>query len=535
MKFKTLTLWFTECSFIRNAAFISLFPLLITNIGCSPLILEQSQSENDVISVDSKIMEPEITISKTINPAVEEYNNESVALETNEQTPNSNIYDLIALELLLDHHIDEAAVKKQVDWLLKNPEYLTRVIEKSGPYIHYVYARIKESGLPIEITLLPIIESAYDPLAYSQSHASGLWQFIPSTAAYLGLERNIWFDARRDIVKSTEVAINYLSYLNHKFENDWSLTLASYNGGEGTVTKSIKKNLELGKDPNFWQLSLPLETENYVPKFYALAHVLKNKKEFNLEIPKIPNQPVFEIIALENQIEIETIVEVSGIDFKTFTKFNPGYRRSITPPDDISNILIPVESASKFNQFINSEDPENWLPFSEYEIKFGDTLSEIALDHDSSVDLIKTINYLNTDLLRVGQILKVPHNRGTPVIHKRSVTTQIISHEVLSGDTLSQIAKNYKTTIKDIMLQNKLRSSKIFTGQSLEIQIRTNTIAQSHIRKVFYKIREGDSLYLIAKRFSVSINDIRKWNAFARSKYIHPGETLILMVDSLRI
>jgi len=535
MKSKTLTLWFTECSFIRSAAFISLFALLITNIGCSPLILEQSQSENDVISVDSKIMEPEITVSKTINPAVEEYNNDSIILETNEQTPNSNIYDVIAAELLLDHHIDEAAVKKQIDWLLKNPDYLTRVIEKSSPYIHYVYARIKESGLPIEITLLPIIESAYDPLAYSQSHASGLWQFIPSTAAYLGLERNIWFDARRDIVKSTEVAIDYLSYLNQKFGNDWSLTLASYNGGEGTVAKSIKKNLELGKDPNFWQLSLPLETENYVPKFFALAHVLKNRKEFNLEIPEIPNQPVFEVIALENQIEIETIVEVSGIDYKTFTKFNPGYRRSITPPDDISNILIPIESASKLTQFINTEDPENWLPFSEYEIKFGDTLSEIALDHDSSVDLIKTINYLNTDLLRVGQILKVPHNRGTPVIHKRSVTTQIISHEVLSGDTLSQIAKNYKTTIRDIMLQNKLRSSKIFAGQSLEIQIRTNTIAQSHIRKVFYKIREGDSLYLIAKRFSVSINDIRKWNTFTRSKYIHPGETLILMVDSLRI
>ena len=536
MNSKTLTPWFTECSFfIRNVAFISLFPLLITNIGCSTLILEQSQSENDVISVDSKIIEPEITISKTINPAVEEYNNESVTLEPNEPTPNSNIYDLIALELLLDHHIDEAAVKKQVDWLLKNPEYLTRVIEKSGPYIHYVYARIKESGLPIEITLLPIIESAYDPLAYSQSHASGLWQFIPSTAAYLGLERNIWFDARRDIVKSTEVAINYLSYLNQKFKNDWSLTLASYNGGEGTVAKSIEKNLELGKDPNFWQLSLPLETENYVPKFYALAHVLKNRKEFNLEIPEIPNQPVFEIIALENQIEIETIVEVSGIDYKTFTKFNPGYRRSITSPDDISNILIPIESASKLTQFINTEDPENWLPFSEYEIKFGDTLSGIALDHDSSIDLIKTINYLTTDLLRVGQILKVPHNRGTPVIHKRSVTTQIISHEVLSGDTLSQIAKNYKTTIRDIMLQNKLKSSKIFAGQSLEIQIRTNTIAQSHIRKVFYKIREGDSLYLIAKRFSVSINDIRKWNTFTQSKYIHPGETLILMVDSLRI
>ena len=535
MKSKTLTLWFGDFSFIREMAYVSLFSLLITNIGCSPLILEQSQSEKDVISADSKVIEPEITRSKTINSAVEEYNNDFLTLEPNKQTPNSNIYDVIAAELLLDHHTDEPAVKKQIDWLLKNPAYLTRVIEKSGPYIYYIYTRVKASGLPIEITLLPIIESAYDPLAYSQSHASGLWQFIPSTAAYLGLERNIWFDARRDIVKSTEVAINYLSYLNHKFGNDWSLTLASYNGGEGTVTKSIKKNIERGKHSSFWQLNLPLETENYVPKFFALAHVIKNREALDIEIPEIPNQPVFEIIELENQIEIETIVKVSGIEYKTFTKFNPGYRRSITPPEDTSNILIPIESASQFTQFINNENPENWLPFSEYEIKFGDTLSEIALDHDSSVDLIKTINDLNTDLLRVGQILKVPHNRGTPVIHKRSVTKQIISHEVLSGDTLSQIAKNYKTTVRDIMLQNKLRSSKIFAGQSLEIQIQTNTIAQSHIRKVFYKIREGDSLYLIAKRFSVSINDIRKWNTFTQSKYIHPGETLTLMVDSLRI
>lgn len=505
--------------------------LLMTIVGCSSFIEERS-----LVIESNQYPESSNLQTKSENVAkIKQHKPPIVIADASENYLETDILNIISKELSLFHFENEPLVKNQIEWLLKNPNYLKSVFERSKPYLFYIYSKIREKNLPIELTLLPIIESTYDPLAYSQSHASGLWQFIPSTAQYLGLERTLWFDARRDVVDSTDVAIDYLLYLNGKFSKDWLLTLAAYNGGEGTLSKAIEKNKDASKAIKFWDLQLPNETENYVPKFLALAHIIKNKDILKIDLPSIPNQKVFEIIELRDQIEISTIVEVSDLDYETFTKFNPGFRRSVTPPNKKSNILLPIKSADTFKMFITQENPDNWLPFSEYQIKPGDTLSEIALDKDSSIKSIRDINNLSGDILRIGSIIKVPHNRGTPLTSKRLMSTQMVSHEIHLGETLSKIAKIYGTTVKSVMLENALKSSNIKAGDTLQIQIMTNKLTQQHLRKIYYKVKPGDSLYLIAKRFSVSIKDIKKSNALANSKYIHPGQTLVLEVDAMRI
>ena len=272
-----------------------------------------------------------------------------------------------------------------------------------------------------------------------------------------------------------------------------------------------------------------------MPKLLALAYVIKNKDKLGLNLPSIPNKPVFEIIELNQQIEISTIIETAGIQYNTFTKFNPGYRRSVTPPNRTSNILLPAHAAELFKEFISLEDTNNWLPFSEYQIERGDTLSRIAADHDSSIALIKARNNLQSEILKIGKILQIPHNRGTPITSKRLMSTQIVSHEILPGDTLSEIAESYKTSVKNIMLQNGLASANIKAGELLQIQIQTSKVEQRHERRIFYKVKPGDSLYLIAERFSISVKQIKQMNSVANAKYIHPGQTLVLVVDAMRI
>ncbi|MGB0450364.1 MAG: transglycosylase SLT domain-containing protein, partial [Porticoccaceae bacterium] len=219
-----------------------------------------------------------------------------------------------------------ASVKKQRDWYLRNPSYLKTVFSRARPYIYYVTDELDKAGLPLELALLPIVESTYDPLAYSHSHAVGLWQFIPSTGKSLGLQRDRWYDGRRDVIHSTQAAITYLKKLNKRFDNDWLLALAAYNSGQGSVSKSIRRNRKLGKGTDFWSIKLPRETRNYVPQLLALATLIRDPEEYDLKLPAMPNKPFFEVVEIESQIDLNNVVKVTGVEVGEFTKLNPAYR-----------------------------------------------------------------------------------------------------------------------------------------------------------------------------------------------------------------
>ena len=303
-----------------------------------------------------------------------------------------------------------ASVVKQRDWYLRNPSYLKTVFGRAEPFIFYVTEQLSEAGLPLELALLPIVESTYDPLAYSHSHAVGLWQFIPSTGESLGLRRDRWYDGRRDVIDSTDAAITYLTRLHRRFDNDWLLALAAYNSGQGYVSKSIRRNRKAQKDTDFWSIKLPRETRNYVPQLLALATLIRDPEKYGIELPAIANQPFFEIVEINSQIDLRTVVELSGIELADFTRLNPAFRRSLTPPQKTHNLLLPVGTAQPLRDMLATTDPRSWVPHTENAVTHGDTLSEIAARFDIPTAWLRERNSLKTDRLQLKQVLLIPHS-----------------------------------------------------------------------------------------------------------------------------
>jgi membrane-bound lytic murein transglycosylase D len=429
-----------------------------------------------------------------------------------------------------------ASVTKQRDWYLRNPSYLKTVFSRAQPYIYYVTDELDKAGLPLELALLPIVESTYDPLAYSHSHAVGLWQFIPSTGKSLGLRRDRWYDGRRDVIYSTQAAITYLKKLNKRFDNDWLLALAAYNSGQGFVSKSIRRNRKLGKGTDFWSISLPRETRNYVPQLLALATLIRDPEKYDLRLPAMPNEPFFEVVEIESQIDLNNVVKVTGIEVGTFTRLNPAYRRAITPPQGKHNLLLPVGSAQPLRDMLATTDPKTWVPHTEYAVANGDTLSHIAARFDIPTSWLRSRNNLRNDRLQIGQVLLIPHSRDNIDYLSNSLNSskQPVYHSVRQGDSLWTIAKKYDTSISRLRKINKLSSNTLRIGDRLIVGSRMEKSATKNLRKLSYRVRRGDSLSLIASKFDIAIRDITRWNKISRNDLLQPGQRLTLFIDGLR-
>lgn len=429
-----------------------------------------------------------------------------------------------------------SAVTKQQKQYLKSPKFIDKVFSRAEPYLYYVVEQLDTAGLPLELALLPIVESAYDPFAYSHSHAVGLWQFIPSTGKSLGLHKNRWYDGRRDVIKSTQAAVKYLAYLNKRFSGEWLHTLAAYNSGEGTVKKAIKNNKRLGKSTDFWSLKLPKETRNYVPRLLALADLVSNPQSHNLKLPQVPNVAFFDTIQLSSQIELSKIIDITGVDENLFINLNPAYRRSVTPPQGNYQILLPIDKSKKLEHFLSNNEPSTWAPYREYVVKSGDTLSQIAQRYQLPVSLIRKNNGIKGHFLNVGQVLRIPPS-GDGAVSGSYSKHQIIDYKVVSGDTLSAIAQKFKTSVRNLKRFNGLTNSTIKVGQVLSIHApNTNAAATSQkLRKLSYRVRRGDSLYLIAEKFDLTVADIIRWNNLDRNKYLQPRQQLTLYINPMRI
>ena len=422
---------------------------------------------------------------------------------------------------------------KQLNRYLDNPHNLNILFKRSAPYLFHVTEQLENANLPLELALLPIVESNYDPLAYSPSHAVGLWQFIPSTATSLGLERSRWYEGRRDVVQSTAAAATYLAYLNKQFSGNWLHALAAYNSGEGAVRKAIRKNRRLGRSTDFWSLRLPQETKNYVPQLMALASIVKDAEKYQIKLPEIANISFFDIVELPEQIELAKIIEVTGVDEVIFTQLNSAYRRSVTPPKTGYSVLLPVEHSGLLTDFLATSDPSTWAQYREYIVQSGDTLSHIAKRYQQTTKQLKSTNRLRNDFLRVGQILRIPPTGEVAVLTEYN-TLQTQTYTVVAGDTLSEIAEKHKVSIRNLKRSNNLTNNLIRVGQVLIIKAPSDPKA-TPIRKLNYQVRSGDSLYLIAKKFNLKIADITSWNKLDKNKYLQPGQRLTLYINPLRI
>ncbi|WNO11372.1 LysM peptidoglycan-binding domain-containing protein [Teredinibacter sp. KSP-S5-2] len=453
-------------------------------------------------------------------------------------------------------HVDNKWIHQQRDWYAKHPSYMERVAKRGGSYIYHIVEEIEKRGMPMELALLPIVESAFDPFAYSHGRASGIWQIVPRTGKGLGLKQNWWYDGRRDILASTEASLSYLERLYTRFDNDWLLALAAYNSGPGNVSRAIRRNKQKGKPTDYWNLKLPRETQAYVPKLLALKEIVLQPDLFSLNLPRIENQSHFAVVDTESQIDLAQAADIAGISMDELYKLNPAFNRWATDPGGPHQLLIPVANEEQFREGLKQIPPEQRVTWKRYKIRPGDTLSVIAAKYHTSTQSLKAINNLRGNTIRAGKTLMVPvASKGkshysyssTERLAKKQQTVgqnqsgQKITHIVQKGDSFWSIGQKYKVSPGKIAKWNNMApADPIKLGQKLVLwtssnQVPRTTGSQGIIRKVSYTVRKGDSLHRIADKFQIRVSDILAWNQLKVSSYLQPGQPLTLFVDVTRV
>lgn len=346
---------------------------------------------------------------------------------------------------------------------IKNPDLLTDFLARGQLWLHYITGELRRRDMPLELALLPYVESGFQLTARSHRGAAGPWQLMPATAEYLGLTRTRTCDQRLDVLASTHAALDYLEFLANEFDGDWFLAIAAYNSGPGRVGRAIKRNRSAGKPTDFWSLRLPKETRQYVPRLLALAEVVREPQRYLVNLPPIPMVPVFETLDLEAAVDLQLLADWSGATIADIRQLNPCLRRFTTPAEG-ATVAVPVGTSGRIVSELAALPPEQWAQLREYQVKSGDTLGAIALRFDTSVAELKALNGLRNNLIRVGQTLRI--NGGNAVYASGNTT-----HVVRSGESLWTIAKRYNTTIDALKAVNSVgRFLKV--GQELRIPLR---------------------------------------------------------------
>lgn len=445
-------------------------------------------------------------------------------------SPYTTIWKRLATELQLTDQTQHAEVIEIADWYDKHSYYLNRVGKRAVRYLHYILHRLEAKGMPADLALLPLVESAFDPFAYSHGKAAGIWQIVPETADYLGLQRDWWFDGRRDVIDSTEAALDYLANLNRRFNGDWLLTLAAYNSGPGTVHRAMASNRKQGRPVDFWSLELPGETQHYVPKLLAMVRIFNRPEQYGLKLPDTPDRPHFSVVAIPGQLSLQQAARQAKISLDRLYHLNPGFNRDLTPPRTPRRLLIPYESKPLLLAGLRqlTATSSDWRI---YRVQSHDYLGAIARKHQIDVASLKSINQLHSDVIRVGQTLLVPSPRELNYYAPPMLAGRPQIYTVQAGDTLSHIALRYDVSIKDLRRWNRLdRGKPIKIGQKLSIKSAIDQ--QNTVKKLGYQVVSGDSLEKIAERFQVRVRDITGWNDIDSNQFIKPGQSLTLFVDS---
>lgn len=396
-------------------------------------------------------------------------------LGSNDPKAQKNLWNFIGDELKMKVP-ENSRIREQKVKYLKQKSYLHDVTLRAEPYMYWITEQIKKRNMPMELVLLPIVESAFDPKATSSANAAGLWQIVPSTGRNYGLKQNQWYDGRRDVVASTTAALDMMQSLNKMFGGDWLLTVAAYNSGEGRVMQAIKQNKRKGRPTDFWSLALPRETSIYVPKMLALSDILKNSKKYGISLPKPDEDRALARVEVGQQMQLTQAAEMAGMSVTKLKSFNTGYKRNVTAPNGPHYIVLPKAHADQLK-----------------------------------------------DSLADGDITAVQETRLAS-----NSTSGAASYKVRSGDSLGGIAAKLNVKSSDLQRWNNLRSASVLkVGQTL--QVADNGASDSNSGSITYKVRRGDSLSSIARNNGVNIKDVMRWNSGLDG--LQPGEKLTLYVN----
>lgn len=403
------------------------------------------------------------------------YPAKSIPAEKSELPPR-DLWERVRRELTWQS-IHNSQIGSARDSYLRQPDYLTVVSERASLYLFYIVEEVERRGLPMELALLPLVESTLNPFATSSERAAGLWQIMPATGRYLGIENDWWYDGRRDLRESTRVALDYLEALHSEFDDDWMLALAAYNSGKGRVGRARRANAEKGLATDYWSLKLPRETRHYVPRLIALTQIIAFPEAFALDIPEVANHAAFEIANTGGQIELSRAAELAGIDTSIVRALNPGQLRWATSPEQAPELLLPPGTKTRFAQGVAQLTPDDRVRWQHYRIESGDNLIYIARKFNTEVGLLRQVNGVRGSMIRAGDTLMIPMG----------------------------------------------------SAWASSLAMASSSAAETTRRG--YRVRSGDSLYRIAGRFNVSINDILAWNSLKPGDYLQPGQKLTLYVN----
>ncbi len=307
--------------------------------------------------------------------------------------------------------LDGRLVRQWEQWYSSRPDYVARMMDQASRFLFHVVEEVERRRMPSEIALLPMIESAFNPRAYSTAHASGIWQFIPATGRLYGLEQNFWYDGRRDIVAATSAALDYLEKLHGMFGN-WDLALASYNWGEGAVQRAVARNQQKGLPADYESLRMPLETRHYLPKLQAVKNIVADPARFGLTLATIPNEPYFATVTTRQHIDVELAARLAGISVEEFRFLNPAHNKPVIKASNAEVIVLPRHAVERFNASLESHD-RPLVSWQAYTVKPGDRLEKVAAKHGLSVEELAQINNLNgRNKFRTGLALMVPVKAG---------------------------------------------------------------------------------------------------------------------------
>jgi len=429
----------------------------------------------------------------------------------------------------MNHNVSQPDVQLQLQWLIDHPAYLQK-LARSEPYIYHIITEIRKRKMPGELALLPMLESAYNPFAYSGVGAAGLWQLMPATGTDLGLKQDWWYDGRRSIRPSTDAALNYLAYLNRFFNDDWILAIAAYDSGAGTVSRSIKSSGQTRKI-NFWVLPLPAETKAYVPRLLALAEIIQHPQRYGITLPYIPHVPYFTEVEIGSQIDLSHAARLAGMPYKDLIRLNPGYNRWATAPYKPFNLLIPNDKVASFSRNLSRLPQESRVSWNRHQVRPGDNLGSIARQYFTTDKLLRELNQLKSDQLKSGQFILIPSMKNAPVANKTRPTAPMpdrapgtqsykVVHIVQAGDTLPGLEKKYQVSARKIGFWNKLGAEfQISKGQQL-------IIWRERVTPGLYTVVLGDSLGAIAKRHHTSTASLARLNPGINTRVLTPGQRL---------
>jgi membrane-bound lytic murein transglycosylase D len=484
----------------------------------------------------------------------------------------------------------DPAVQRELKWFASHPQYMNRVFERADLYLFYIVGELERRGMPAELALLPIVESAFDPFAYSHGRAAGLWQIIPGTGKRLGVTQNWWYDGRRDVLESTRAALDYLAQMHEQFDGDWLLAVAGYNSGEGNVVRALKRATQDGKPGDFWGIKgyLPAETRTYLPRLLAIRELVADPVKYGISLPPLVNEPHFAVVQTGSQIDMALAAELAGIDTDRLYALNAGVNRWATDPDGPHRLLIPAGQASTFETALVALGERERVQWTRYRVKQGEALGAIAEKYQTTVAVLREVNGLRGNTIRAGDYLMIPTATASLARYTQSADARAArqqatprgdtrtEHVVASGESLWSIAQQHGVDVRSLASWNSMAPGDVLSvGRELVIwkqspnstaraaavpaissvvsggsgatdiavaTTRTDAVASqipaasfdnSQIRQVTYIVRRGDSLYSIARRFRVTVPKLLEWNDMNRDNYLQPGQRLVMFVNVL--